>query len=90
MIESLQKQADKENLSKNMNRGLFDYYDIVSKEAKQKIRRSNSWFVLRHIFFYIKFYVGRKFQIPSFSKFTGVLGNIEYDTLVLHGANCHI
>ena len=37
MIESLEKQADQENSSKQVTGGLFDYYGIVAKEKKIKI-----------------------------------------------------
>ena len=37
MIESLEKQADQENSSKQVTGGFFDYYGIV---AKEKILRS--------------------------------------------------
>ena len=42
LIENLQKQADEEFFPKRVTGRLFDYYSIVPKEKKQKIRRSYS------------------------------------------------
>ena len=40
LIESLQKQDDEEKLFfKRVTEGLFDYYCIVIKEEKQKLKR---------------------------------------------------